>query len=60
VKETTNTKKYKTYYMDLSNVENLEKHEKETGAKKSTLVNMALKEFFEKRGLGAPQNLTDK
>ena len=47
--EKQSTKKYKTYYMDLENVKKLEENERETGAKKSTVVNMALKEFFEKR-----------
>ena len=44
-------KKYKTYYMESENIKMLEENEKITGAKKSTVVNMALKEFFEKRGM---------
>jgi hypothetical protein len=46
-----NNKKYKTYYMESENIKMLEENEKITGAKKSTIVNMALKEFFEKRGI---------
>jgi hypothetical protein len=43
-------KKYGTYYMEPDNMKKLKEHQEETGAKKSVVVNMALKEFFEKRG----------
>ncbi|AHJ88635.1 hypothetical protein GBK2_37 [Geobacillus phage GBK2] len=42
------SKVYKTYYMEEAIVKRLERHEKETGANKSRVVNLALKEYFER------------
>lgn len=39
----------KTYSMDKNIVEKIEQTEKETGLKKSTIVNKALKQYFEKK-----------
>lgn len=50
MRKTENTKKYATFYMDLKNVEKLEETEKNTGAKKSAVVNLALREYFARRG----------
>jgi hypothetical protein len=47
--ELSKNKKYGTYYMEPENIEKMEQYEKETGAKKSAVVNMALKEFFKKQ-----------
>ena len=49
--EETKNGKNKTYYMQNSVLNLLEKHKKETGVPKSTVVNKALEEYFEKRGV---------
>lgn len=46
------TKKYATYYMEIENIEKLEENERKTGAKKSAVVNMALREFFKRKSKG--------
>lgn len=43
--------KYKTYYMRLSLIAKLDKAHKEYGMAKSQIVNEALAEWFDKRGL---------
>lgn len=41
--------KNQTYYMQLDILQKLEQHKKETGAAKSTVINMAVKEYLDKR-----------
>lgn len=42
--------KNQTYYMQFDTLEKLDQHKKETGAAKSTVINMAVKEYLDKRG----------
>jgi hypothetical protein len=43
-------KEYKTYYMERENLKMLDEYSKNTSLKKTTIVNMAVKEFFERQG----------
>jgi hypothetical protein len=42
-------KEYKTYYMERENLIKLDEYSANTSLKKTTVVNMAVKEFFERR-----------
>jgi hypothetical protein len=42
-------KEYKTYYMERENLIKLDEYSKNTSLKKTTIVNMAIKEFFDKQ-----------
>lgn len=47
--EKENIKKYATYYLDSENIERLEEQAQTSKLKKSTIVNVALEEYFERR-----------
>ena len=42
-------KKYATYYMESENIERLERQARLSKLKKSTIVNLALEEYFKKK-----------